>query len=1060
MARTTARVDGATLVIRPDDPHPIPVGTPAWFAWLERATAFAFTSPAGRFTARKEARARGGWYWKAYHTVHGTLHRAYLGKTADLTLDRLNQAAATLADAAVIPKPAPHGPPSTPPPFPAPNLLATKLMVPPTRAQLVVRPRLFDWVTAGLQGKLTLIAAPAGSGKTTLLRAWRAAAGSGIPFAWVSLDAADNDPLLFWSYVLTALDAVAPGTGTAALTLLHAPQPPPMEHMLTSLLNALTPRLLGPPRRDVALVLEDYHVITTPAIHAALAWLLDALPAPLHLVLVTRADPPLPLARLRARGDLTELHADDLRFTPAEGATFLNQIMGLALPADELAALETRTEGWIAGLQLAALALRDHQDRAGFIRTFTGTNRYIVDYLAAEVLERQPPPTQTFLLHTAILDRMCASLCDALLAPPAPGAGSLVDAERPLPSLAAPPTFSHPASQHMLEELERANLFIVPLDEDRHWYRYHHLFADVLRQRLTRSAGSAALATLHERASGWYEEQGLVPEAVQHALLLPDGSRAAQLIEQHGLGVIVGGQVQTALRWLNRLPEDLLRPRPRLCIYYALALLFTNQLAAAEARLQEAERCLRPDTPPAVAQSIQGYAAAIRANIALYTGDLAGCVAYGEQVLALLPETEVIARTTAHLHVARAFRVTGEVTSAAERRAVAAIAPIRATGSLFGTLGAVVNLARLQELQGRLRAAAATYREVDRLAPGPDDLSGLHGSPAYYVGLGELHREWNELDSAEGYLAQAMALLPERQTVDAEDVARGYIALARLQQARGEHATAQGTLTTFADLAQRRGFVPHLITRGAAAQAQLALAAGNLSAAVTWAEASGLHAADAVAFPRAAEYLVLARVWIAQASRPSAGDVLAPVLDLLDRLLADAVAQGRGASVLEILLVQALALAAQGTRPPAQAALGRALTLAAPEGYVRRFVDEGPPLRRLLQDVDAGTAPPGYVPALLAAFATAPAAGSGRPGAFRLPLSAPPPSRAVLPEPLSEREREVLRLIASGQSNAEVARALVIALSTVKTHTNSIFGKLGVTSRTQAVARARELHLI
>ncbi len=766
--------------------------------------------------------------------------------------------------------------------------------------------------------------------------------------------------------------------------LTHSDEPAECHH----------PRVLALPHRDVALVLEDYHVITTPAIHEALAWLLDCLPAPLHLVIVTRADPPLPLARWRARGDLTELHADDLRFTLAEAATFLNQIMGLALTPDDLAALAVRTEAWIAGLQLAALALRDHRDRAGFIRTFAGTNRYIVDYLAAEVFERQPPPIQAFLLHTSILDRMCGPLCDALLGHRAPGEGSLAPAERTLPLLAAPATFGDPASQHMLEELERANLFVVPLDEDRHWYRYHQLFADVLRQRLTRSASSAAIAAMHERASVWYDGQGLVTEAVQHALLMPDGARAAQLIEQHGLGVIVGGQVQTALNWLNQLPQDLLRTRPRLCIYHALALLFTNELAAAEARLQEAEHCLRPDTPPATAQSIQGYAAAIRANIALYTGDLAGCVACGEQVLALLPETEVIARTTARLHVARAFRVTGDVTLAAEGRAVAAIAPIRATGSLLGTLGAVVNLALLQELQGRLRAAAATYREVDPLAPSPDDLPRLHGSPAYYVGLGDLHREWNELDIAQGYLARAMALLPERQTVDAADVARGYTALARLQQARGAPAAAQETLATFADLAQRRGFVPHLITRGAAVQAQLALATGNVSAAITWADTSGLHAADAVAFPREAEYLVLARVYIARAGRLSTGEFLPQALALLDRLLADAVAKGRRASVLEILLVQALARRAQGNGPAAQAALGRALTLAAPEGYVRRFVDEGAPLRVLLQAVDAGTVPPGYVPALLAAFAAEPGVGTGGPSAL-MPTPPTPPSGAA-----------------------------------------------------------------
>lgn len=929
-----------------------------------------------------------------------------------------------------------------------PHLLATKLSVPPERPQRVIRPRLLERLEAGLRGmrRVTLIAAPAGFGKTTLLSTWRAiAVGRGLPFGWVSLDSSDNDPLLFWSYFLAALDMAESGVGAPALAMLQSSQPPNIEHILKNTLNALIARSVEYPERQMALVLEDYHVITEPAIHMALTWLIERLPATLHLIMATRADPALPLARLRASGDLTELHADDLRFTPDEITAFFNQTMGLALTAADLAALEARTEGWVAGLQLAALALQSHSDRAGFIHTFTGTNRYVVDYLATEVLEHQPAHVQTFLLHTAILDRLCDPLCDAVLGRPAQtDSGSSPSGDT--------------SSQNQLEALERANLFVVPLDDDRHWYRYHHLFADVLRQRLARSMPAAQVTALHERASIWYGDNGLIAEAVQHALFMPDGVRAAQLIERHGLGIIVSGQTQTALGWLNRLPEALRRGRPYLGILHALALLFTSDLEGAEARLQAAESCIGPDSPPADVRFTQGNAAAIRANIALYTGDLAAGAAYGEQVLALLPESEVIARTTARLHVARGSRVTGDVRLTSERRALAAVGPIRASGNLLATLSAIVNVARLQTLQGRLRAASATYQELVLLAGGPDKIRSLHGGLPYFVGLGELYYEWNELDEAGEFLSQAMASGLGTKTIDAEYVVLGHLALARLQQAQGESALAHQTLAACADLARRRGFVSHLVTRAPAVQAQWALSAGDLPAAIVWAEASGLTADDELHFTREAEYLILARIGLARASQAGRLDLLTSALHLLDRLMADATAKARGASVLEILIVRSLAVAAQGNQPGALAALGQALAQAAPEGYVRRFIDEGPALWALLQAIDAESvaSAPGYVPHLLTAIA----AESGISNQAAPAHAMAPASNAGLVEPLTAREIEVLRLIAAGQSNAQIAQTLVIALSTVKTHTNTIYGKLAVTSRTQAIARAHELNLL
>ncbi len=944
MARTTARVDGATLVLAGHDTSPITVDTAAWFAWLEQATTFAFSSPAGRFTARKERQARGGGYWKAYRTAHGTLHRVYLGKAQDLTLDRLKRAATTLAAASVsadrpttfrtvdtrssraapvlaaspalpagtltflftdivgsttmweahpqamVPALTLHdgilqqvitaaggivfktvgdgihavfttaldtlaaalaaqralsdepwgvtgplrvrmaihtgaadmrdgdyfGPPlnriarmlaaghggqillslataelvrdrlppgaslrdlgahqlkdlsrpeqifqlvhgDLPADFPplttlaarsAPaagvptNLLATKLFAPPARANLVVRPRLFERLQAGLQHKLTLIAAPAGFGKTTLLSAWRAtAAGSALLFGWVSLDRADNDPLRFWSYVITALDILAPGVGTTALALLQLPQPPPIEHILTSILNALSVAYAVPPVRDIALVLDDYHVITAPAIHGALALLLDYLPPQLHLVILTRADPALPMARLRARGVVTELHASDLRFTPDEAAAFLNQTMGLSLTAADLAALEARTEGWIAGLQLAALAMRDHQDRSGFIRNFRGSNRYIVEYLAAEVFASQPAHLQTFLLHTAILDRMCGSLCDAVMGL-TPDERPMTKDERHAEGRESVPTTDHSLSsfvlrpspdsysQLILDQLERANLFVVPLDDDRQWYRYHHLFAEVLRHRLTSGVSAETMAALHRRASVWYERQGLIAEAVQHAQLAADNERVTVLIEQHGIRIIVTGQVHTVLNWLSALPDGLVRARPLLCTIHALALLLTNQLKATEARLQEAEGGIRPDTPTDQAQIIQGRTAVLRAILVRYSGDFAGCVAFAQQALRVLPSTETVARTVAMLNAARAFLVSGDVTDANEQLAIAVVAPIRASGNLFGALAAFTNLAQMQILQGRLRAAVATLHEATQIAPDPEVFRSLAGSAA------------------------------------------------------------------------------------------------------------------------------------------------------------------------------------------------------------------------------------------------------------------------------------------------------------------------------------------
>lgn len=919
-------------------------------------------------------------------------------------------------------------------------LLATKLFIPPPTSTLVSRPRLNALLTAGARRAATLVSAPAGWGKTTLLSAWHAElSDSGYPFAWVSLDAGDNDPVRFWSYILLALNTLHCGASDAALTLLRSPQPPPMEPVLTSVLNAFTTL-----SKDAVLVLDDYHIIETQPIHRAMTYLLEHLPPRLHLVISTRIDPPLPLARLRVRGVMTEVRAIDLRFTSEEAAAFLTEAMGLPLSAEQVSALEVRTEGWIAGLQFAALSAQgrpaEHLDQ--FIEAFTGSNRYVVEYLAEEVLAQQTGETQTFLLRTAVLDRMCAPLCDAVLNEEHEGAdyGQSLD-----------------ASMH-LERLERANLFLISLDEEGNWYRYHHLFAGVLRSRLQQTQ-ARLVPDLHRRASTWYEQQGLFDEAVQHALAARDFELAARLIEQVGLAVGIGKQVYTVSGWINSIPEAFVRTRPTLCIYHAVALMFTNQLEAAEARLQDAERCLEAAKSSDKTRVMVGQIATVRANLAGFSGDLARCVELSYQGLGLLPETEKIFLASARVNIGHTFLMNGDVTPGPERLLTEVLAPVHSSGNVSATLRAITLLARLHILQGRLHQAAATYREAVQVAPGQDGLGVVIGSPAYYFGMGDVLREWNNLDAAEDYLAQGMDQLRGTLSVNAEVVTLGYTTQARLKWARGDYCRALATLDEFKQIAQRRNFVAHLGARGTAVRTQIELAQGNLATAIHWAETSGLSTGDPdPSFLREREYLTLARVYIAQGRYDQNARVLQETLCLLDRLLQNAESKARMHSAIEILVLQALALQAQGNHIEALTALERAVTLAEPEGYCRVFLDEGEQLLQLLSQLTAtGHRASSYTQKLLAAGESPEQEHTAL--RYRSKEPRPWPYQPLL-DPLSERELEVLHLMASGDSNYEIAGQLVVAVSTVKRHVSNIFSKLDATNRTQAVARAREFGML
>jgi LuxR family maltose regulon positive regulatory protein len=888
--------------------------SPAWFAWLEQVSSFAFLGKSGHYTARKEAKQRGDRYWSAYLATGEQLIKKYLGKNVDLTLTRLEHIAGILhaQSETHIPPPISLAAPSTDGELDATQrpllaqrdnslqrLLATKLYVPRPRTHLVPRAHLTERLQQGVERALTLVSGPAGFGKTTLLSQWFAERD--MPVAWLSLEAEDNDPTRFLSYLIAALQTLDAQLGTTALALLRTPQPPSPEVVLALLANDLEER----GGSDVVLVLDDYHVITTDSVQRGMSFLLEHLPPRLHLTLSTRADPPLPLARLRVQGQLCEVRTADLGFDTEEVSTFLQGVMGLHLEASAIATLEQRTEGWIAGLQLAALSLQGRTDISGFLTAFSGTHRYVLDYLSEEVLARQDASVQQFLLHTSILERLSGSPCDAVR--------------------------EQEGSQAMLEGLERANLFVAALDDERGWYRYHHLFAQALRSHLLQ-AEPTLLPELHRRASAWYERHDLPAEAVQHALAAPDFERAARLIEPIALPVAYQGQLSTVLGWMNALPEALVRTRPLLRIYHASLLIFTDQLEASEIRLQEAEESLQKEVPASQAQIIMGWVLALRGSIALFSGDIPQGISLEQQALELLPEAEVIPRAGALAITIRAYLLSGDVTSDTEHEVAAVVASIRASGNLFSTVSSMSLLAWLHILQGRLHQAASIYAQVAQVVPQPEVLQTMFSSLFYYFGLGDLLREWNDLDVAERHLAQGMALVKETLTVEPFVAVLGYTALARLLQARGNSRAAPATLDALGQVAQQRHFALHLMPQVADVRAQLELAQGNVVAAIDWADTSGLSTMDDdLQYPHEGEYLTLIHVRIAQGRDDPTSPYLQDVQRLLNRLQASAEAKARMGSVLRILIVRSLALEAQGDRTSALSTLERALMLAEPE---------------------------------------------------------------------------------------------------------------------------------
>lgn len=898
-------------------------------------------------------------------------------------------------------------------------LLETKLFAPPRRPGLVSRPRLMARLDRGLAARLMLVSAPAGFGKTTVLSEWLTPpVGDGLSPAWLSLEHHDNDPATFWAYVIAALRTANPGIGATSLALLQAAPATPARALLTTLINELSAATQG-----VVLLLDDYHVIESPEIHEGIGFLVEHLPPTLHLVLIGRSDPALPLASLRARGDLVEVRAADLRFTADEAAAYLNGAMGLELTAGDVAALEARTEGWIAALQLAALSLDGRQDASGFIAGFAGDDRYVVDYLVDEVLTRQPTHVQDFLLQTSILERMNGPLCEAVT--------------------------GQQGGRATLEALDTKNLFLVPLDDRRQWYRYHHLFADVLQARLL-DEHPEQLPVLHRAASEWLAGQGFATEAIEHAMAGQDFSRAADLVE-HELSVLRRDRREAPLRaWLEMLPDDVLRVRPVLCNALGGSTLSTGSMEGVEARLDDAQRWLDLSEVDAVAQGmvvvndeefrrLPAGVAIHRAGLALGRGDVEATIAWSRQALdAALPDDH-LARGAALALGGLAAWASGDLEVAQEAYA-ACLIEFERISHVSDLLGCSIALADIQLARGRLREARLTFERALQFASGQDGAAPLRGSADMHVGLAALHVELDDLAAARERLTRS-ADLGEHAGL-AQNPYRWRVTLARISQAEGDLDAAVALLDEavrvyVGDFSPDVRPVPALLARAWLAQ-------GRVDEALDWVSRRGLGVTDDLSYLRECEHLTLARVLMAQHARDRAGGFLDQAMDLLQRLGDAAEAGRRSGSVIEIRATQAVAHHQQGDRPAALSALESALRLAEPEGYVRIFVEQGAPMETLLEAAVTQGITPRYARRLLAAFGATPA----------------PAASGDLVEPLSDREREVLRLLATELSGPEIARELVVSLNTVRSHTKSIYAKLGVSSRRTAVRRAQELDLL
>ena len=904
------------------------------------------------------------------------------------------------------------------------SLVYTKLRSSQARPNLVARPRLTARLEREDGPRLTLMSAPAGFGKTTLLNEWtKSRAFAGRSVAWVSLDEADNDPARFLTYLVAALRTIEDGIGEGVLSSLRAPGLPPIGALTGALLNELADLPV-----ELVIVLDDYHHIDSDQVHGIVSFLLERLPSNVHLVIASRIDPPLPLARLRARGQLTEINAAELSFAQEEAVTFLKDTMGLDLSAEDVAALEERTEGWIAGLQLAALSMRNRKDVSGFIRAFSGSHRDVLDFLSDEVLEQQSERVRSFLLETSILERLAEELCNAVT--------------------------DRDDGQEMLETLERANLFVVALDDNRRWYRYHHLFADFLRGRLKQERPER-VKELHLRAASWYERSGWTSEAMEHALVTGDAEFAAQLVERNVQVLFQRGEGATVDRWLTALPTELVCSRPRLSLARAIWALISGRVDEVEPLLTDAERALATADKahePLVDETARGLAnvpgtvAMLRAELARQRGDVEHTIYFAQLARACADDSDGYLHFFTSWNLAVAKQMQGRLGEAED--ALAELAADPWTGGLhrYFAVRIYYTLGQVQRAQGRLSIALSTCRQgLDLAAEG--GRQDLPAAGVAHVGVAEVLYERNELDAALNHATRGVVL--SRQLGYAQWMGTGLTTLARIRQALGDQAGAMEAIGEGEHLVPDPETIVDIIFPMAVQRARLLLAQGKVEDVARWCTERGLGVEDEPSYLKEREHLVLVRVLLAQEKPEQA-------LRLLERHLEEAQAQRRSGSEMEILALQAPALWEEGERERAVSTLIHALALAEPEGYVRTFVDEGPKMAVLVSEVlevqqRGQLYPPNRVSAhylrkLRAALEQ------------EAPDLASP--SAELPEPLSERELEVLTLIAAGKTNQEIAGELFVAKSTVKTHIKNIYRKFHTHNRTQALARARELKLI